>query len=238
MSLPLLVIMFLFLLKKTTNLPKTVTLIYCQTVTSGAKLFASLFRALTPEVKKSCLIRQYYACHEDEKQRTFESFQAGDTRILITTLTFAMGIDVSDVTKMWCIGDLRMNYCWTTGKGLGDAVAMVETHTCAYLHMAPGKTIKSTGSERYNGMSTRANAYVLFVGPQSTGKSQAIQVGASDPLNAISTAWDNGQFITIGKSTSAGLFSRLAEGNGMMISSVIHNIILKMAKKRWGQCKR
>ena len=82
----------------------------------------------------------------------------------------------------------------------------------------------------YNGMSSRANVYVLFVGPPSTGKSQAIQVGSTDPLQAISNARDDERPLVIGKSTSAGLFSRLAEGNAMMVSSEIHDILLKMAK--------
>nr|XP_054762187.1 uncharacterized protein LOC129268685 [Lytechinus pictus] len=95
--------------------------------------------------------------------------------------------------------------------------------TSAYL-------ISEKSSIEYNGMSTKANIYLLFVGPPSTGKSQAIQVGTTDPLHAIDTARDNTLSLSIGKSTSAGLFSRLAEGDGMMVSSEIHDILLKMAK--------
>ena len=101
--------------------------------------------------------------------------------------------------------------------------------TCSVLATA-AFIMSEKSTIEYNGMSTRANIYIMFVGPPSTGKSQAIQVGATDPLNAISTGWDNKQSLTIGKSTSAGLFARLAEGNGMMVSSEIHDIILKMAK--------
>ena len=72
--------------------------------------------------------------------------------------------------------------------------------------------------------------YVVFVGPPSTGKSQAIEVRVTASLHAISTAQDEEHSLAKGKSTSAGLFSWLAEGNGMMVSSEIHDIILKMAK--------
>ena len=82
----------------------------------------------------------------------------------------------------------------------------------------------------YNGMSSKSNVYVLFVGPPSTGKSQAIQVGATDPLHAISLARDEASSLIIGKSTSAGLLSRLSQGDGMMISSEIHDVMMKMAK--------
>ena len=75
-----------------------------------------------------------------------------------------------------------------------------------------------------------ANIYLVFVGPPSTGKSQAIQVGTTDPLHAVASARDDANSVIIGKATSAGLFTRLAQGNGMMVSSEIHDVLLKMAK--------
>lgn len=68
--------------------------------------------------------------------------------------------------------------------------------------------ISESSDVRFNGMTTKANMYVLFVGPPSTGKSQAIQVGATEPLHAISLARDHANSLIIGKSTSAGLFQR------------------------------
>lgn len=79
-------------------------------------------------------------------------------------------------------------------------------------------------------MTTKANVYVLFVGPPFTGKSQAIQVGATEPLHAISLTRHHANSLIIGKSTSAGLFQRLSQGNGMLINSEILDIMLKMAK--------
>ena len=58
--------------------------------------------------------------------------------------------------------------------------------------------------------------YIIFVRPPSTGKSQAINTGCVAPLDVLATNEDRQSFV-IGKSTSAGLVSRLSEGDAMLV---------------------
>ena len=95
--------------------------------------------------------------------------------------------------------------------------------TTAYL-------ISERSTIAYNGKSTKLNIYILFVGPPSTGKSPAIQLGATDPLTSILACRDAETSLVIGKSTSAGLLNRLSQGDGMTVSGEVHDIFLKMVK--------
>lgn len=81
----------------------------------------------------------------------------------------------------------------------------------------------------YNGMPNKTNLYVVFVGPPSTGKSQAISSACLDPLNTVVTARD-GKPVVIGKSTSAGLIQKLSEGSQIIVSGEIFDVINKMVK--------
>ena len=78
----------------------------------------------------------------------------------------------------------------------------------------------------YNGLSVKPNMYIIFVGPPSTGKSQAINTGCVAPLDLLSTTEDCPPFV-IRKSTSAGLVSRLSEGDAMLVSSEIYDILTR-----------
>nr|XP_054765037.1 uncharacterized protein LOC129271795 [Lytechinus pictus] len=72
--------------------------------------------------------------------------------------------------------------------------------------------------------------FVIMIGPPGTGKSQAINTGATEPLIILAEERGDKQII-IGRSTSAGLLKLIAaNGKAMIVSGEIYDILFKLIK--------
>lgn len=78
--------------------------------------------------------------------------------------------------------------------------------------------------------SVQPNLYAVFVGPPSTGKSQAMKMGAKQPLLYLKQARD-ADYVTLEKTTSAGLMKTLSStSGGILISPEIGEVLTKLFK--------
>nr|XP_054765319.1 uncharacterized protein LOC129272112 [Lytechinus pictus] len=76
----------------------------------------------------------------------------------------------------------------------------------------------------------KPNMFVIMIGPPGTGKSQAINTGATEPLIKLAEERGDKQII-IGRSTSAGLLKQIAaNGKAMIVSGEIYDILFKLIK--------
>ena len=82
----------------------------------------------------------------------------------------------------------------------------------------------------YNGFQTILNIYTIFVGPPSTGKSQAFKAAASFPLNELITDKELIGFL-IKKTTPSGLFKKLSsDKQGFLLSPEIYDVLIRLLK--------
>ncbi|KAJ8050774.1 hypothetical protein HOLleu_04102 [Holothuria leucospilota] len=81
----------------------------------------------------------------------------------------------------------------------------------------------------FTGFETVPN--IVFVGPPSTGKSQAIKEAASGPLNRLIEDKDLVSFL-IETATPSGLFKKLSEDNkGFLLSPEVYDVLFKLLQK-------
>ena len=74
------------------------------------------------------------------------------------------------------------------------------------------------------------NLYSIFVGPPTTGKSQAIKECAVSPMTAVVTETDSSSPV-IQKCTSSGLIKTIADNKkGFLLSGEIYDVLFKLLK--------
>lgn len=74
------------------------------------------------------------------------------------------------------------------------------------------------------------NLYSIFVGPPTTGKSQALKECAASPMSAVAREQDSSSYI-INNCTSSGLIKAIAQNeNGYLLSAEIYDVLFKLLK--------
>ena len=74
------------------------------------------------------------------------------------------------------------------------------------------------------------NLYSIFVGPPTTGKSQALKESAASPMSALAREQDSPSYI-VNNCTSSGLFKTIAQNEkGYFLSAEIYDVLFKLLK--------
>ena len=74
------------------------------------------------------------------------------------------------------------------------------------------------------------NLYSIFVGPPTTGKSQALKECAASPMSAVAREQDSSSYI-INNCTSSGLIKAIAQNEkGYLLSAEIYDVSFKLLK--------
>ena len=74
------------------------------------------------------------------------------------------------------------------------------------------------------------NLYSIFIGPPTTGKSQALKECAASPMSAVTREQDLSSYI-INNCTSSGLIKAIAQNKkGYLLSAEIYNVLFKLLK--------
>ena len=74
------------------------------------------------------------------------------------------------------------------------------------------------------------NLYSIFVGPPTTGKSQALKECAASPMSAVAREQDSSSYI-INNCTSSGLIKAIAQNEkGYLLSAEIYDVLFKLLK--------
>jgi len=90
--------------------------------------------------------------------------------------------------------------------------------------------VASTGSTIKHNHEIPFNLYLIFVGPPSTGKSQALKEGAQLPITTLIESEDLNNFL-LDKCTSSGLAKTLStNGMGFVVSPELFDLLNKLLK--------
>lgn len=102
---------------------------------------------------------------------------------------------------------------------------------CALLTSTLFVLSMSVQLSTFTGFDSVPNVYTIFVGPPSTGKSQAIKEAASGPLNRLIEDKDLVSFL-IETATPSGLFKKVSEDNkGFLLSPEVYDVLFKLLQK-------